>query len=214
MKLSLSNPVTPFVLNQSFGGNYATYKQFGIQGHNGVDLQAYHGQPVYASHDGTVILEVDENQGHGVVLISDEMYDYKASQAYFKSIYWHFPDPLKEPKYQYPVKDGQHVKRGDLIGYADSTGFSTGDHLHFGLKPITVVTTASGFRDIYNTSNIEQNNGYQGAIDPMPYFNSSYSVDLPLDPNELIKDPNNIYPTIKPQSRKWWNLFWFFRKKG
>ncbi len=31
------------------------------------------------------------------------------------------------------VTDGQHVSKGDVIGLADNTGYSCGDHLHFGL---------------------------------------------------------------------------------
>ena len=49
-------------------------------------------------------------------------------KAHAKTIYWHL---IKE----IPVKVGQKVQAGDVVGYADNTGFSTGDHLHFGLKP-------------------------------------------------------------------------------
>lgn len=195
MKLILSLPVIPFHLNQGFGVNYVTYKQFGLQGHNGLDLEAYHGQPVYASHDGTVIIEVDDDQGHGVVLVSDQMYDYNGSLAYFKTIYWHLCDPVKEPSYPYPVKTNQKVKRGDLIGYADNTGFSTGNHLHFGLKPMAMGES------VLTTMNIEQNNGYMGAIDPTPYLDMNYTVDLPASPpDEVITTDNNNTITISPTS--------------
>jgi murein DD-endopeptidase MepM/ murein hydrolase activator NlpD len=29
------------------------------------------------------------------------------------------------------VKQGQHIKRGELIGYVGSTGLSTGPHVHY-----------------------------------------------------------------------------------
>src|SRR6185312_586444 len=159
-KLSLYYPVKPLSVNQIFGANPSTYAQFGIQGHNGVDLMAHHGQPVYASHDGQAWYEVDENQGHGVIVVSNEQFDYKDTKAYFKSIYWHFCDSSKEPQFKSPVesyrdisKPGLQVKAGDLLGYADNTGFSTGDHLHFGLKP-QILDYPSDY------TNIEQNNGY------------------------------------------------------
>src|SRR6185312_491101 len=211
MKLSLSLPVTPYHVNQPFGVNYFTYHQFGLDGHNGLDLQAYHGQPVYASHDGTVTIEVDAHQGHGVVLLSDQQYDYNGSQCYFKTIYWHLCDTDKEPNYPYPVKDGQKVKRGDLIGYADNTGFSTGDHLHFGLKPVAIDEPA------FLLENIAQNNGYLGAIDPTPYLNTTYSVDLPIDPTVPVQP---YTPLPLPQRQDFaspWAyahaLFYYFRRK-
>lgn len=202
MKLTLTLPVTPFKINQGFGVNYATYHQFGLQGHNGLDLQAYHGQPVYASHDGMVITEIDSKQGHGVVLVSEQKYDYLDGEAYYKTIYWHLADPVKEPQYQSPVKDNQHVKRGDLIGYADNTGFSTGDHLHFGLKPMTVGES------ILVTSNIEQANGYQGAIDPTPYFITQSTEDFHTQHPELSPEITpEVYAWHQSLFRKFYKLF-------
>ncbi len=82
------------------------------------------------------------------------------------------------------------IKRGDLIGFADNTGFSTGDHLHFGLKPIK---TANGgpispedATDVGNYQNLEQLNGYAGAIDPSPYYlgkNANDKFDFLYDMN-------------------------------
>ena len=69
------------------------------------------------------------------------------------------------------VKTGQKVVAGDLIGYADSTGLSTGDHLHFGLKPQAWNETD------WSWFNVEQGNGYGGAIDPTPYFNHFFAED-------------------------------------
>lgn len=213
MKLSLSLPVTPFHVNQGFGVNYVTYKQFGLNGHNGLDLMAYHGQKVYASHDGTVTIEIDENQGHGVVLLSDVMYDFDSGPAYVKTIYWHLCDPVKEPQYPYPVKNGQKVKRGDHIGYADNTGFSTGNHLHFGLKPVAIDEPA------FLLENVAQNNGYLGAIDPTPYLNTTYSVDLPVDPTPTVQ-PSISKPLPLPQRKDFASafayaraLFYYFKQK-
>ncbi len=165
MKFSLIKPIDPFHVNQDFGVNGAYYQNAGINiaGHNGLDLQATHGEPVYAAHDGICYPEVDSSGGHGVVLRTNTPFDYGAHQVYFKTIYWHLVNetPL--------VSTGQLVKAGDLIGHADNTGFSAGDHLHFGLKPQFNEGDA-------NWVNVDDANGYLGAIDPTPYLQIPWVV--------------------------------------
>lgn len=169
-KLSLYYPVKPKFVNQGFGvtDNTEYYQSNGINiiGHNGIDFQAKHGQPVYATHDGISYTEVDENQGHGVVLITNQKFDYLDGQAFYKTIYWHLVAETQ------PNVWGKQIKAGDLIGYADSTGLSTGDHLHFGLKPV-----ANNEPD-FTWINIAQDNGYMGAINPNPYFNGLFAEDI------------------------------------
>lgn len=165
MKLELKNPLKVVKITQRFGNSNPTL--YGTMGHNGLDMRTYHGEPVYASHDGLASYQVDDKGGHGVVIITDKEYDYDGGVSFMKTIYWHLCDPLKEPKFASPLADKTgftKVKCGDLIGYADNTGHSTGDHLHFGLKP---VAKDESWGSWYN---LAQNNGYYGAIDPQPYL--------------------------------------------
>lgn len=168
MKLQLYYPCRPYFINQRFGrSGVPTYAAQGMKGHNGMDLTARNGDPVRASHDGLASFQIDSNGGNGVVVITDKPYDYEGGQSFFKTIYWHLCDSSKQPQYKSPIEDktgAVPVKRGDIIGYADNTGLSTGDHLHFGLKPV-----AKG-EDYGSWYNVAQNNGYYGAIDPEPYF--------------------------------------------
>lgn len=192
-------PVRPFAINQAFGVNGAYYQQNGIniKGHNGIDLKAYHGQPVYAAHDGIAYFETDGNQGEGVVIVGSEAipYDIVTCQfttnllkpkVNFKTVYWHLCDEFKDPQcvspvliYQRAYKGaGMPVKAGDLIGYADNTGLSTGDHCHWALKPIK--NGSSGGLDATDDGigaweNVSPANGYLGAIDQMPYLNGYYA---------------------------------------
>jgi Peptidase family M23/Putative peptidoglycan binding domain len=167
MKLTLTYPITPWNVSQHFGGNGQYYQDNGVNvvGHNGIDIIATHGQPVYAAHDGIAWYQIDDKGGHGVIVITDKQYDYGTSQAYYKTIYWHLCDSAKEPQYRSPVEGstGLVVKTGDLIGYADSTGLSTGDHLHFGLKAQVLQ-----YPNEYVT--LDKDNGYLGAIDPAPFI--------------------------------------------
>lgn len=170
MKLPLCYPLNlPFGITQKFGENQlAVYKdQLGLQGHNGIDMSAKNGTPVYAMHDGIVTFAgTDGSGGLGVVIRTTEKFDYDGGNAFIKSIYWH----LKTGSII--VKPDELVKAGQKIGEADNTGLSTGDHLHIGIKPIYQGEQA------WQWFNQEQTNGYNGAIDPNPYFNGTYPKDI------------------------------------
>ena len=86
--------------------------------HNGVDLAAPRGTPVYATADGMI-----------------EMAQYFGSYGNYVQI-GHGGD--LETRYahlsSYTVRDGDPVRKGDLIGYVGSTGRSTGPHLHYEVR--------------------------------------------------------------------------------
>ncbi len=87
--------------------------------HTGVDFPAAKGTKVFAANDGTVILSkyyggygncVMINLGGGIV-----------------TLYAHMG-------YDLPLKVGQKVKAGTVVGYVNTTGSSTGYHLHFEVR--------------------------------------------------------------------------------
>ena len=185
MKLELKLPVTPFIINQHFGADNACYNPTtkevitrttptcvapfvslyaasGMKGHNGVDLWASHGLPLYASLEGFVEeVEADTNRGLGLGIISNKKYEVAGGEYNIKMRYWH----LKA----FNVVKGQEVKAGDLIGWCDNTGFSSGDHLHLEMKPVEKNSSGKWY-------NILQNNGYYGSVDCLPHF----VVDAPI----------------------------------
>jgi murein DD-endopeptidase MepM/ murein hydrolase activator NlpD len=175
-KLELYYPVKPWTITQKFGGNGDWYRKNGIdiKGHNGYDIKTYHGQPVFASHDGEVVYAGSDNfEGYGVVIRSILPF---SDGFYYKTIYWHLIPKI-------PVRVGTKVKAGDLIGYSDNTGFSTGDHLHFAVKPVKAGSKRGTFYNAF------QDNGYKGAIDPTPFFNGKFAVDIQI---RLIGSAINI----------------------
>ena len=87
--------------------------------HNGVDMSAAQGTPIYASRSGKVTTASFQAGGAG----------YYVSINHgdgFSSIYMHMT--------HYIVAPGQYVNAGQVIGYVGSTGGSTGPHLHFGIS--------------------------------------------------------------------------------
>ena len=87
--------------------------------HEGVDLSAPQGTPIYAAKSGKVTRTAYQEGGAG----------YYVSINHgdgFSSIYMHMT--------HYIVRSGDYVNAGQVIGYVGSTGISTGPHLHFGIS--------------------------------------------------------------------------------
>ena len=86
--------------------------------HQGIDLGAAEGTPIYATRTGRVTIAAYSNSAGNYVSINHG--------DGFSSIYMHMT--------RYVVSSGQAVSAGQLIGYVGSTGISTGPHLHFGIS--------------------------------------------------------------------------------
>jgi murein DD-endopeptidase MepM/ murein hydrolase activator NlpD len=86
--------------------------------HDGLDIGASPNAPVQAPALGRVVtVAFDSKMGNMVKL--DHGYG-------IETIYGHLAKPL--------VKEGQRVKRGDVVALVGSTGLSTGPHLHYMVK--------------------------------------------------------------------------------
>ena len=139
-------PVWPFRVGQKFGQNQACipitgykpgtliscdghnpppgYKSvYGPEGHTGIDVGANHSQPVYCTYPG-VVYKVDSNERTGL----DVRIESEINGIRYRHIYEHLLG------YQYKV--GDKVELGALIGWADNTGYSSGDHLHYQLEEL------------------------------------------------------------------------------
>ena len=84
--------------------------------HSGIDFASALGTEAYATGDA-VVYDVEHNEwGYGNMVILDHGYGYKTRYAHLQRA---------------TVHKGQHVKRGQVIGYIGSTGKATGVHLHY-----------------------------------------------------------------------------------
>ncbi len=86
------------------------------QMHTGMDFTADKGTEVYATGDGVVEVVESKRWGYGKNIVINHGYGYKTLYAHLSA---------------FEVRQGQKVKRGELIGRIGSTGKSTGPHLHY-----------------------------------------------------------------------------------
>jgi murein DD-endopeptidase MepM/ murein hydrolase activator NlpD len=113
----LNRPVNGYITSP-FG--YRRHPIYGYRSlHDGIDFGAGCGQPIYAGASGRVmsvyyqsawgkrvIIDHGFRRGRGIATISNHLSSYAVSQ-------------------------GEWVKRGQIIGYVGTTGWSTGCHLHY-----------------------------------------------------------------------------------
>ena len=86
--------------------------------HNGIDIPAYSGTPIVAAASGEVVIaQYSSSYGNYVLLDHGDGY---------ATIYAHCSKLL--------VTVGQAVARGEAIAKVGTTGWSTGNHLHFGVQ--------------------------------------------------------------------------------
>ncbi len=93
-----------------FTGNFAL--------HNGLDIGAVTGTPIYAASSGKVIQASNSGNGYGNCVVIEH-------SSGFKTLYAHCSKLL--------VEVGQYVDAGQNIALVGSTGRSTGPHLHFSI---------------------------------------------------------------------------------
>jgi murein DD-endopeptidase MepM/ murein hydrolase activator NlpD len=124
-KSLLRTPINGARISSGFG-----YRKHPILGytklHKGIDFAAPYGTPVYAAGSGKVKF-AGWYSSYGKYVKIEHNSTYNTAYAHLSKI----------PK---SIKNGKHVKQGDVIGYVGSTGRSTGPHLHYevyaGSKPI------------------------------------------------------------------------------
>jgi len=131
-----------YPITQGFGAQLtdptlqAFYTQYGLAGHDGIDFGVPMNTPLYAVDGGTIIWSGPGDYGTMVTI----------QHSWGETYYGHMSNTS--------VIVGEHVDKGQIIGYSGMSGEATGPHLHFGMKP----------------NNPDISNGYYGKIDPMPFL--------------------------------------------
>ncbi len=97
--------------------------------HDGIDLRASIGTPVYAASAGSVLYSGSKISGYGKMIVLKHPKKLSSVYAHNSKIY---------------VKKGQTVRRGQLIALSGNTGRSSGPHVHFEIRQgVTAINPAS-----------------------------------------------------------------------
>ena len=180
-------PVDNVRVTGEWANGPAFYAQFGMKGHNGIDLGMATGTPVYASDDGVIQFEGwGQNNSWmgtpaGICVLIRHAWGYTG--------YAHLSNTV--------INNGQAVSRGQLIGHSGNTGASTGPHLHWETLP----------------PNPDFRNGFAGRVNPHNYgvvargTNPAPPAPAPAsnqrvsgsEPVNRRLEPNTSKPPIDPQ---------------
>jgi murein DD-endopeptidase MepM/ murein hydrolase activator NlpD len=87
-----------------------------VKMHLGLDFAAPQGTPIYATADGVIKTAGLSSGGYGNHVVINHGYGYETLYGHMVRI---------------KARNGQRVKRGEVIGYVGSTGKSTGPHCHY-----------------------------------------------------------------------------------
>ena len=138
-----------YKITQGFNTNPSYYAQFGLKGHEGIDIIPNQNTDVdiMCLSDGAVVKDEDSPRSgaYGIYVTIWHRGVNKATQ------YCHLQSNT--------LKLGDIVEKGQIIGKMGSTGNSTGPHLHLNLFE----TDINGYR-------LNKDNGYMGGIDPLPFI--------------------------------------------
>ena len=137
-------PATSGKLRIPLDGSPPIRRGFGTDGHNGIDYAVGTGTPVYAADAGTVTFEGWGQNNSWMTGMAGICVLLKHANEY--TGYAHLSRTV--------INNGQHVDKGQLIGYSGATGAATGPHLHFEVLPLS--------------PNFQ--NGFAGRIDPAPFL--------------------------------------------
>lgn len=174
-----------FPISQEFGKHFynqdgkCVYVLMGFDGHNGIDFALPIGTKLTAVSDGKINKTIHQKNGYGNHL----RLHCTQGDTNFEVIYAHCSKFL--------VKQGESVSKGQIIAESGDSGFSSGPHLHFGLRIIDERGNV-----------LNHGNGYKGSIDALPLFDLSESNK----PDGQIEEKNNL-DKCEPWAEKYWKWF-------
>jgi len=130
--------------------------------HNGVDLMAQLNTPVYAAAAAGKVMTARYDNSYG--------YYVTLNHGKFGTLYAHLS--------RYSVTEGKIVKPGEIIGYAGSTGDSTGPHLHFEMR-------LGSYENFWDRAHCDRS-VFMNTVDPMIFIEDFLNRENNLSVDEAI----------------------------
>lgn len=154
-------PLDNISINSPYGKRSITVNGRHYWWHNGVDFRSQLNTPVYAVLDGTVAAaRYDNSYGYYIAL----------DHGIFGTLYAHLASNS--------VTERNLVKAGQIIGYAGSTGDTTGPHLHFEIR----LGSYENFWDrAYCDSSV-----FMNTVDPMLFIDDFLKREDDMSVDEAI----------------------------
>lgn len=118
-KFLVRKPIAEGVMRSGFGLRRHPILGY-VKMHTGVDWAAPRGTPIYAAGNGVVVKEGWES-GYGKFILIRHNNGYETAYAHLSA-------------YARGIEEGKQVRQGQIVGFAGSTGLSTGSHLHFEIR--------------------------------------------------------------------------------
>lgn len=104
-------------LTSSFGERVDPFNGEGAF-HSGIDISVPYGTPIHAAADGVVTF-AEFSSGYGRLIHIDHGHGVTSGYGHLSG---------------FAISPGQHVKRGQIIGYVGTTGRATSPHLHYEVR--------------------------------------------------------------------------------
>ena len=154
-------PLDNISINSPYGKRSITVNGRHYWWHNGVDFRSQLNTPLYAVSDGTVAAaRYDKSYGYYVAL----------DHGKFGSLYAHLAS--------YSVAERNVVKAGQIIGYAGSTGDTTGPHLHFEIRP-------GSYENFWDRAHCDSS-VFMNTVDPMLFIDDFLKREDDMSLDEAI----------------------------
>ena len=129
----LSSTPSQLPVKKGWISSHFGYRQYPFTGevtlHEGMDIAAFPGTPVYAPAKGVVVF-AGYKQGYGNVIVVDHGYE-------LSTLYGHLSEIMVSPQ--------QKINRGEVIGAVGNTGNSSGSHLHYEVRISNVPVDPSNY---------------------------------------------------------------------